>query len=193
MKRVPVRLRRATPGDAAALAALYRDIRRWLLDRGNRQWRDERFTAQTLRRDIGRAPILVATSDRRIVGAVSVTWRDPDFWPDHTSHDAVYIRRLVIARRVAGRGVADALLAGVATLARRYRRAHLRLDCAPLEPLARIYRRLGFTLVDESKLGGYRVFRFHQSLAAHPFTPPCAPGRPRSGRAALSYRPCPRP
>lgn len=165
MKRVPVRLRRVTPGDAAALAALYRDIRCWLLERGNRQWRDERFTAQTLRRDIGSTPILLATVSRRIVGAVYVGWRDPDFWRDHPGSDAAYIHRLVIARRVAGRGVADALLAGVADLARRHRRTRLRLDCAPLEPLARIYRRLGFTLIDESGLGGYRVFRFERSVA----------------------------
>jgi hypothetical protein len=36
------------------------------------------------------------------------------------------------------------------------------LDCAPLPALAALYRRLGFTLIDDSSLGGYRVLRFER-------------------------------
>jgi GNAT superfamily N-acetyltransferase len=190
MRCLPVRLRRATASDGAALASLYRDIRRWLLARGNRQWRDERFTAGNLRRDIAQTPVLAATIGGRIIGAVYIRWQDRDFWPDRAGSDALYIRRLLVDRRFAGRGVAERLLAAVAAIARRRRRARLRLDCAPLDPLARIYRRLAFTLVDDSELGGYRVFRFERSVQG--ITPPCGPGRPRSGRAGSSCRPCPR-
>ncbi len=169
MGRLPVRVRRATAADAAALAALYRGIRQWLLERGNRQWRDERFTADSLRGDIGTTPVLVATLQGRIVGAVYVQWHDPQFWPDRVGGDALYVRRLVVCRQVAGHAVADRLLIAVALLARRHHRWRLRLDCAPLETLARIYHRLSFAMVDESELGGYRVFQFERATV--PFSP----------------------
>jgi GNAT superfamily N-acetyltransferase len=162
MQRVPVRVRRAVARDAAPLSALYREIRQWLLDQGNWQWRDERFSATAMRRDISRAPVLVAIHQGHIVGAVGVAWQDRQFWPELVGSDGLYVRRLVIARRVARRGVAGGLLAAAASIARSRRRWRLRLDCAPLPPLERAYRRLGFTLVDESDLGGYRVLRFER-------------------------------
>lgn len=169
IKRSSVKLRRATPNDTAALVALYREICRWLLTRGNWQWRDERFTADALRRDIRCVPILVATVRDRIVGAVYLQWRRPRPWPDRPGSDALYVRRLVIARRVAGQGVADALLRAVSTIARRAHRPYVRLTSAPLAPMARIYHRLGFTLIDEVDTGPYSVFRFERSRA--PFAP----------------------
>lgn len=162
MNRLPVQVRRARARDGAALAALYRDRRQWLLARGNRQWRDARFTAGNLRRDIRRSIVLVATWRARIVGAVRIAWRDPAFWPDHPLPDAAYVGGLVVARHLAGHGVSERLLAAVDDLAGARRRFCLRLDCAPLPAMARLYRRLGFTLIDESTLGGYPVFRFER-------------------------------
>ncbi|HKU97263.1 MAG TPA: GNAT family N-acetyltransferase, partial [Vineibacter sp.] len=121
--------------------------------------------ADALQRDIRCGPILVATSRGRIVGAVYVQWRKSKSWPDRRGGDALYVRRLVIARRVAGQGVADALLLAVAAIARRHHRANVRLTSAPLEPMARIYHRLGFTLVDEVDTGPYSVFRFERQAA----------------------------
>ena len=163
MSRLPVRVRRAQLRDGAKLAALYRDRRRWLLSRDNRQWRDERFTAAAVRSDIRRRPVFVATWRGLVVGAVRVAWRDPMFWPDRPAADAAYVGGLVVARRVAGRGVSEQLLAAAGRLARARRRHRLRLDCAPLPAMDRLYRRLGFRLVDESSLGGYRVFRFERA------------------------------
>jgi GNAT superfamily N-acetyltransferase len=162
VKRPPVRLRRARPGDAAALAALYRARRRWLLAGGNRQWRDERFSAADLRLALRRTTVLVAADRGGIVGAVRLAGRDPVFWPDHPVADALYVSGLVVDRSMAGRGVSQMLLAAADAHARACRRAALRLDCAPLPALAALYRRLGFTLIDDSSLGGYRVLRFER-------------------------------
>jgi GNAT superfamily N-acetyltransferase len=112
--------------------------------------------------------VLVATLGGRIVGAVQIEWRDPAFWPDRPGGDALYIRRLVVDRGVVGRAVAQRLLLDVAAIARGRHRWRLRLDCAPLAALARIYRRLGFTQIDESDLGGYRVYRFERLSAPRP-------------------------
>ncbi|HJQ60858.1 MAG TPA: GNAT family N-acetyltransferase [Vineibacter sp.] len=163
-----MRIRRAGAADAAALATLYRQRRRWLLARGNRQWRHERFAAPDLRAVIRHSPVLVATLGDQVVGAARLHWHDSVFWPDRVGSDAAYVAGLVVATRVAGRSISGRLIAAAAKLARARRRSRLRLDCAPLPELARLYRRLGFTFVDESGLGGYRVFRFERALSAGP-------------------------
>jgi GNAT superfamily N-acetyltransferase len=73
---------------------------------------------------------------------------DPIFWPNAIAGEALYIHRLAVARRFAGRRFSHAMLDWAAREAMSAGRDFLRLDCEPRPKLLSLYRDAGFLAVD---------------------------------------------
>jgi GNAT superfamily N-acetyltransferase len=83
-----------------------------------------------------------------IVATVTLAGEDRSVWGEHQRSDAVYVHRLIVARRAAGRGLGAAILRAVAQRARDRGYRVLRLDCVGHnKDLVNYYCRLGFSPV----------------------------------------------
>ena len=98
---------------------------------------------------------------------------DPVHWPEDLPGDALYIHKLAVARCAAGQGWPARLIHAAAGVAAALPARFLRLDTAPREKLIRVYREIGFRLVDPRPclFGGRELVRLERDLAL---------GRPRS-------------
>jgi len=101
------------------------------------------------------------------VGTMLVATTDEDFWPEDAPGVALYVHKLAVARRAAGRGVAQALLrqAEIETAAAAI--PHLKLDCRADRPkLQALYESAGFQRVDERVVFGWlHVVRYEKCSA----------------------------
>jgi RimJ/RimL family protein N-acetyltransferase len=152
-RRAPVRVRRAEPGDAAALVALLNAVgaepEGWLLSDPNRRTvAAERRYVRSVRRHPD-AALLVAELDTRIVGRLSLA-RDP-----HPSSAHVADFGLTVAAPYRRRGIGTALLAGADDWARSSGVRKLELHVFPHNEAAiALYEKAGY--VRE----GYRVSHY---------------------------------
>ncbi len=148
-------MRRATPEDADALLALFREAAEWLLARGIDQWRPEQFEREALLRHIAPGEIYVAERDGEVAGTLALTWTDPRIWGEQLP-DAGYVHWLAIRRSDAGRGLGRALLDWAAGQVARTGRTLLRLDCMRDNPRLRAhYERAGFAHVRDRMFGAF--------------------------------------
>ena len=83
---------------------------------------------------------------------------DRVFWPDARDGEALYVHRLAVARRFAGRGLSMIMLEWSVREAKRLGRDYLRLDCEPRAKLLTLYQRAGFTPVDAAPIQVGRHF-----------------------------------
>ena len=136
-------IRRAEPGDAAALVALGSAVGRepegWLItSEGWRGVNDERRYLRALKR-FPNAAVFVAELDGRIVGRLSIA-RD-----QHPASHHVADLGLMVAAGARRRGIGSALLAAAVEWARASGIRKLELHVFPWnEPAIRLYERFGF-------------------------------------------------
>ena len=142
-------LRLATMDDLGAVVDLWNEASKWLAAKGQTQWQypvrvdaiTERIQAQRLWimfDDFG--PAATVTVDENA---------DPNIWlPSDRPEAALYVHRLVVARRCAGRQFGARILNWAAQHAREAGREYLRLDAwTTNEGLHRYYISQGFRLV----------------------------------------------
>lgn len=147
-----VHIRRATIDDLAELVELE-----------NSAFATERMTERQLRRHLESltAEILVATRQRRIVGAAVVFFR--------RSSDIARLYSIAVAASERGNGLGEALLVRVAHSARRRGDRRLRLEVRSDNHIAqRLYERLGyrhFGLHSEYYEDGQDALRYEKRLA----------------------------
>ena len=151
----------------AAVAALpvWRDAAQWLTDRGLALWSprifDERFIDDALAHGL----VIGARVDGGVGGVALLQWRDQLWWPDRPAHGAAYIHKVAVARSAAGRGVGEALVRECEDRSRERGIGVVRLDTArDRPPLRALYERLGFSAVDERRVGSFDGVRYEKLL-----------------------------
>lgn len=151
--------------DLAEFSAILCEAARWLIERGEPLWDPDDLVPERLR-DEQRAGVLwLARLDGEPVGTLALRWQDRLFWPDAPDGESAFLHRLAVRRRVAGRGVAPALVAWAEARAREASRRWLRLDCSADHPgLARYYEGLGFQRHSRGTLGRFQFLRYQKAL-----------------------------
>lgn len=152
----PTRLDYATPGDLEAILGLIEEASRWLKAQGKDQWAEpwpnrEQRDARVLRGLVNKKTVIVRQGDSAVATVTMANWHNPDVWVQGAcecdlAERAIYLHRLITARRYAGRGLGELLINWAAERARaRYGAKWIRIDVWTTNTdLHRYYQRLGF-------------------------------------------------
>ncbi len=163
-ENVAITVRRAGPGDEAAVLALLNAAAAWLWARGVRQWEPSSFTAATAGVAVAGREAYVAEVGGRPVGTFALLWADPDIWGEQPPN-AGYLHSLAVDRAFAGQGVGAVMLDAATAQVRAAGRAYLRLDCWAGNAMLRgYYASLDFTPCGEVHEATYSVALFERAV-----------------------------
>ena len=161
----------ATAGDAPALVELLCEAAHAF-----EMWSASAFDVERVQRDmqVDGVEYLLFVNDKDkddVLGCCRLSHDDPDYWgdvDDDADGDAsvLYVHRVVVRRRHAGRGLSLAILDEARRRASAAQCSAMRLDCSVLAPkLIALYERFGFrrhSVLERS--GTYDVQRFELSI-----------------------------
>src|SRR3954467_7342395 len=131
---------------------LNRETAAWLVAKGEPLWGPNETSYEELVRVTQAGELITGHIDGELAACMYLHNEDKLFWPQDAPREAFYIHRLAVARKYAGRGHAQAMLAWAAEETRRERRSYLRLDCEPRPKLLALYSSAGFVRVDETPI-----------------------------------------
>jgi GNAT superfamily N-acetyltransferase len=127
----PLVLRPATRKDLGAIRELVRDAADWLrtgksTDQWVRPWPDRAGEQDRMRSDLAKGKTWLVLDKATPAATISIDTEGPldgneqPVWPEHGRYElALYVRRLVVGRHYAGRGLGAALLDWAADVAKR--------------------------------------------------------------------------
>ena len=155
----------ADESNLEAASEILIEAARWLLSRGDPLWQPEDLSAQALRPQALDGTLHLGRLRGEPVATIVLQFEDRLFWPDEARADAAFFHRLAVRRRVAGSGVAPALIAWAEQRAREAGRSWLRLDCSARHPgLAAYYEGLGFERHSEGRIGPWSFLRYQKRV-----------------------------
>ena len=151
-----MRLDFATPADLGAILGLIEEASRWLKALGKDQWAEpwpdrDRRDARVLKGLANKKTLIVRQGDTAVATVTMANWHNPKVWvkgpctADLTER-AVYLHRLVTARKYAGHGLGELLINSAEKRARAvYGAKRTRIDVWTTNTdLHRYYEKLGF-------------------------------------------------
>jgi GNAT superfamily N-acetyltransferase len=155
-RRKPLKLEFATPDDMDAILGLIEEARRWLKTKGKDQWavpwpnRAQR-DARILKGLVNRKTVIVRHGDTAVATVTMANWHNPEVWVKGSctadlTERAVYLHRLITARKYAGHELGESLINWAEKYARvRYGAQRTRIDVwTKNADLHRYYENLGF-------------------------------------------------
>lgn len=152
----PTRLDYATPDDLGAILGLIEEASRWLKAQGKDQWAEpwpnrEQRDARVLRGLVNKKTVIVRHGDSAAATVTMANWHNPNVWVGGSctadlTERAVYLHRLITARKYAGRGLGESLINWAAERARaKYGARWIRIDVWTTNTdLHRFYQKIGF-------------------------------------------------
>lgn len=159
-------IRPADPADAPEIRRLLHDVALWTETFGRRVWQEEELDRCTHPSSLADGRWFGAFDPEGLAACMRVDASDPTHWPDDGPGDAIYLHKVAVARRAAGRGWAGRLVETATEIAAGTAVRFLRLDTLPRAKLIGLYHNLGFRLVDEhpSLFAGRELVRMERGL-----------------------------
>lgn len=155
-RKPPIRLDIATPADLEAILGLIEEASRWLKARGKDQWavpwpNREQRDARVLKGLVNRKTVIVRQGDTAVATVTMANWHNPNVWVSRSctadlTERAVYLHRLITARKYAGHGLGESLINWAEKRAHAmYGAQRTRIDVWTTNTdLHRYYQKLGF-------------------------------------------------
>ena len=156
---------RAGEPDLEIASEILSEAASWLIGRGEPLWHPDEFVPERLRAQVEDGTLHLGLLHREPVATLVLQWEDRLLWPDLPLGESAFIHRLAVRRRIAGTGVARALISWAEEQAVAAGRSFLRLDCSADHPgLALYYERAGFERHSEGALGPFTFLRYQKRL-----------------------------
>ena len=152
----PIRLDLASPADLEAILGLIEEASRWLKGKGKDQWAEpwpsrEQRDARVLKGLVNRKTLIVRQGDTAVATVTMANWHNPKVWVKgsctaNLTERAVYLHRLITARKYAGHRLGESLINSAERLARaKYGAQRTRIDVWTTNTdLHGYYQKLGF-------------------------------------------------
>jgi len=150
------------------------DAARWVASLGYPAWDAGSFLDPNgrgraqLTAALGSGGLYLARLEGEPAATVSVFDVDERFWPGAPA-DALYVQKLAVLRRFAGRGLGRAILEWADHRAAEAGKAYLRLDCPRDDPGVRAYyERAGYVHRGDLSAGGFEASLYERAAGASP-------------------------
>lgn len=161
-----MKIEKAHPTDAAAIASVLQEAAQWLVNGGRPLWSAVDIAPERVALDIANGLFHVAREGEQVAGVMKLELEDAYFWPEIAAGTSAYVHKLAVRRAWAKKGASLKLLSFARTATRELGRGYLRLDCvADRQALRALYERFGFGLHSIVERGGVRFARYELPVA----------------------------
>lgn len=153
----------------AIFADILKEAAEWLISENKKNWDPSNFSIENILQKNELDELYLCYSGDEAAGCFIIQTADKMFWPEALEGEALYIHKLAVRRRFAGRGVSGAMINLVKEQAAHKEIKFVRLDCiSNREGLCRMYEKQGFIKKDERQVfGKYPTARFEYMIAAY--------------------------
>lgn len=158
----------AEAGDVATVSDVLLEAAVWLKEAGIPLWDPATLTRGRLLPEVEAGEYWICLLGGEVAGVLKFQLEDELYWPEASRGEAVYVHKLTVCRRFAGKGLAAAMLDWAAKRGLTLGRKFLRLDCEALrDNLRQIYEKFGFEREGFIELGERKMVRFELPLQIH--------------------------
>jgi len=156
----------ATEKDLHDVADVLQQAARWLQAKGQPLWTEEEVAADKLLPDVLAGRYVIARDPQGApVGAFKLHESEPEMWPDVPGEESLFLHKMALVRREAGKGLAQALIAWAIREAKTRGKRFLRLDFLGDRPKLRsIYEQCGFRHHSDCQVGAFQIARYEFEL-----------------------------
>jgi GNAT superfamily N-acetyltransferase len=125
-----------------------------LKEKGVQLWNPDTLEKQNLFNKLQSNEIITGYIDNKVVAAMTLTFYDPEFWPEIKQGDSSFIHKLSVLPEYQGFGIAKQMVDFADSIAHSKGVKFSRLDCASDRPkLCNFYEELGYEKVKECIVG----------------------------------------
>ena len=138
----------ATTGEIDEAIAILQEVTQWCIDSGRPMWLMSAVSKDVMLQTLVAENFVVGKVNGAPACAMTLTWYDPEYWPNARPDEAGYIHKLCVSRKFAGMNLPAKMCDYAAHLCREKKINYLRLDTYSHSKLLRgMYRSLGFAEV----------------------------------------------
>jgi len=156
-------------GTVNIFADILTEAAEWLISENMKNWDPLNFSIENIVQKNDLNELYLCYSDDETAGCLKMQTVDKMFWPEVPEDESMYIHKLAVRRKFAGKGVSGAMIDWVKEQAILKKIKFVRLDCiANRDRLCRMYEKHGFIKKDERQVfGKYPTALFEYIIAAH--------------------------
>ena len=136
-------------------------------NRGQKMWDQEWLQPQALLDAYGLESMHLGRINAEVVAGFVLLETDPDFWPDVTMGESLFIHKVTVARAWKGKNLSLQVLDFAVTQVLRRDKKFLRLDTGITRPvLCKLYEHYGFVQVGRCQFGGFDMALYELEVRA---------------------------
>ena len=148
-------VRQATEKDIPIIESILLDAVQWMDENEMHQWESENVKWSQLSKYYEISDFYIAYNESVPAACMSLIDYDPVFWPDVPKGESLYLHKVAVVRKYAGKGFSKELIDFAKTKAENLGIYSLRLDCHKNRDKVRAaYEKQGFVCVEEKTLFG---------------------------------------
>jgi GNAT superfamily N-acetyltransferase len=159
-------IRTAAENDLNDVSEVLQQAARWLEAKGQPLWTLSEVAPDKLLPDVLAGRYVIARDPQGApVGAFKLHEDEPEMWPDVPAEESLFLHKMALVRREAGKGLAQALIAWAIREAKLRGKRYLRLDFLADRPKLRsVYEQCGFRHHSDRQVGSFLIARYEFEL-----------------------------
>lgn len=127
----------------------------WLKNEGMEMWTEKQVSTEELLKNNAIEEMFLGYLNNESAAAIIMKTEDDLFWTEVNKGESLFLHKLAVRRKYAGRGLAEQMIRWSEARAKRLNKKYLRLDCASDRAgLCAFYESQGFKKVREELMFG---------------------------------------
>lgn len=142
-------VKQANKNDIPIIEEILLDVVMWMKKNGlQNQWNEDNIKWNSLSKDYQIEDFYIVYENKLPIGCMALTDLDKKYWPEISKGNSLYVHKLAVKRRFAGKGFSKELINFAKKLSLKNRINSLRLDCNfNRDKLRKVYENEGFVYV----------------------------------------------
>jgi GNAT superfamily N-acetyltransferase len=165
----PARLEfvRIQVSELETFSSLICDVAQEFENRGQKLWDQAWLQPQVLLEKYGLESMHLGRIHSEPVAAFVLLETDPEFWPNVTENESLFIHKVAVARAWKGHGLSSQILDYARQQVLERGKKYLRLDTDATRPaLCKLYEHYGFVQVGRCQFGGFEMALYELEVRA---------------------------